>query len=72
MQAHAQSLDSILEEFDSLETVTTSEPGKPIGFHIPDPYKEKYDALQRQSGYKFGKTLKKLILASIERAKLDV
>ena len=72
MQAHGQSLDSILEEFDSSESTMASEPGKPIGFHIPLTHKEKYDELQRQSKYKFGKTLRKLILVSIERAKLDV
>jgi hypothetical protein len=71
MQTQVQSLDSILEEFDSEAAGRAPEPVKPLGFHIPVPQKEKYDALQRQSGQKFGKTLTKLIMTAIDRAKLD-
>lgn len=63
-----RSLDSIL---DNLETVTEKKSpikeGGPVTIWLPREYKARYDLIQRETGRKFGKTLREMIQVAIDR-----
>jgi hypothetical protein len=61
-----------IEEFD-LDDVcdTPKEESRSLTLWVPAEYKDKFDRIQARSGRKFGKYLKKLLIQSIDKVKLE-
>lgn len=62
-------LDEILSDFNFHGSDLQSElrNGRPISTWVPGPYKAKYDLIQKLSGRKYSKILRRLIMMSIDR-----
>lgn len=61
-------IDTVFKQFGPLTTKAAAPPEcMPMTFWLPKEYKTKYEKLQKLTRGKFGKAMKEIIKASIER-----
>lgn len=72
MDKNSQTIDTLLETFDLAKAGNQSkEDVSPVTLWIPTSSKEKYDLIQKMSGRKFSKVLRKVLVKSIDSVKMD-
>lgn len=64
------SLDAIMESFDPTENDAPLrvKSGGCVSIWLPDPYKAQWDKLQSKTDRRFGKKVRELLVAAIEKA----
>lgn len=67
-----QSIDDIFHEFElEFDKDESAEKHKPVSFWIPEKSKAKYDKIQEKSRQKFGKKIRDVVVALIDRIDVE-